>query len=138
MVRKLLLAVAVAVAAFAVPVAFADDDDKKADDKTAKKGKLAGKVDKAKMFEQMDANKDGKLSKDEFKAGLEKMAEKLKEKAGDKGGGKAAGMLDKIADKVFEKLDADKDGSISKEEFEKGEFDPSNLKDLRAKFGKGK
>lgn len=133
MFRKLLLAVA--VVAFAVPVALADE---KADDtKPAKKGKLAGKVDKSKMFETMDANKDGKISKDEFKAGMEKAAEKLKERAADKGG-KAAGALDKIADKVFEKLDADKDGSVSKEEFEKGEFDPSNLKDLRAKFGKGK
>ncbi len=138
MFRKLLLAVA--VAAFAAPVAFGDDD-KKADDKSAKKGKLAGKVDKSKMFDMMDANTDGKLSKDEFKTGLEKMVEKMKERAADKGG-KAAGALDKIGDKLgekaFDKLDADKDGSVSKEEFEKGEFDPTNLKALRDKVGKGK
>lgn len=136
MFRKLLLAVA--VVAFAVPVALADDDKKTDDTKPAKKGKLAGKVDKSKLFETMDANKDGKISKDEFKAGMEKAAEKLKERAADKGGGKAAGMLDKMADKVFDKLDADKDGSVSKEEFEKGGFDPSNLKALRGKVGKGK
>lgn len=137
MFRKLLLAVA--VAAFAVPVAFADDD-KKGDDKTTKKG-AAKRPDKSKVFELMDANADGKLSKDEFKTGMEKVAEKMKERAGDKAGDKAdklAGAFDKIADKVFDKLDADKDGSVSKEEFEKGEFDPTNLKALREKFGKGK
>lgn len=138
MFRKLFLTVA--VAAFAAPVVLADDE-KKTDDKAEKKGKLAGKVDKSKMFDMMDANTDGKLSKDEFKTGMEKVAEKLKEKAADKGG-KAAGALEKIGDKLgekmFDKLDADKDGSVSKEEFEKGEFDPTNLKSLRDKVGKGK
>ena len=35
-------------------------------------------------------------------------------------------------------MDADNDGSISKDEFDKSEVDPGNMKDIRAKFGKGK
>jgi len=139
MIHKL-FALAAALA-FVSPVAFADDEKKADDKKPARAGKLAGKVDKAKMFETMDADKDGKISKDEFKTAMEKMAEKIKERAGDKagkGGGKAGDLMEKVAQKAFEKMDANSDGSISKEEFEKSEFDPSNLKDLREKFGKGK
>jgi EF-hand domain pair len=139
MFRKLFLAAA--LAAFATPVAFADDDKKADDKKPARAGKLAGKLDKSKLFETMDADKDGKLSKDEFATGLEKVGEKLKERAADKGGAKGdklAGAREKIAQRAFEKMDANSDGSISKDEFEKSEFDPSNLKNLREKLGKGK
>lgn len=133
MFRKLF---ALAAALALVTPAFADDEKKADDAKPGRKG-LAGKVDKSKMFETMDADKDGKIDKEEFGKAMEKMAEKLKERAGERAG-KLSGMMDKIAEKAFEKLDADKDGKITKEEFEKGGFDPSNLKGLREQFGKGK
>ncbi len=121
----------VAVAAFA-PVVFAADDEKKAD---------AKKPDRAKVFATLDADSDGKLTKDEYKKGLEKMMEKAKDKGGDKAD-KAAAALEKIAekmiDKMFEKLDTDKDDSISKDEFEKAEFDATKLKDLKEQFSKKK
>jgi hypothetical protein len=126
-----LLAVFAALS-FAVPVALADDE-KKADDK---KPDLKGKVDKGKMFDTMDADSDGKLTKDEFTKGMEKVIEKMKEKAADKGG-KAADLLEKaggqIGGKLFDKLDADADGKLTKEEFEKGEFEPGKLRELLGK-----
>jgi polyhydroxyalkanoate synthesis regulator phasin len=130
-----------AVALFAAAPAVADDEKKTDDKKPGRLGARAAKVDKAKVFELMDADKDGKLTKDEFRAGMDKVIERMKEKGGERAE-KAAGALEKLGDtlgqKAFEKLDADKDGSISKEEYEKGEFDPTNLKGLREKFGKGK
>jgi Ca2+-binding EF-hand superfamily protein len=128
MLRKLFALVA--VAAFA-PVVFAEDE-KKADEK---------KPDRSKVFAALDADSDGKLTKDEYKKSLEKMTEKAKDKGGEKGD-KAAAALEKIGekmiDKLFDKLDADKDGTISKDEFEKAEFDASKLKDLKEQFGKKK
>ena len=130
---------AAALVVLAAPVAFADDE-KKADDKKPTRGKRAGKVDRAKLFDTMDGDKDGTVSKDEFASGMEKRAERIKERAGDKAGrgARAGDLMEKVAQKAFEKLDANGDGSISKDEFEKSEFDPSNLKSLREKFGKGK
>jgi hypothetical protein len=125
MTRKLLLPTAFL---FVVGVASADDPKKAEGSKpveTAKpddapKGKLA-KADRGKLFEKMDTNSDGKLSKDEFKTFTEAMKEKLKEK-----GGKAEKILEKAGDafgeKMFDKMDANGDGEVSKEEFEKAEF----------------
>lgn len=112
------------------------DDEKPAEKKPAAKGKF----DRSKLFGMMDADGDGKVTKDEFKKGMEKLSEKLKEKAADTGKGGAA--LEKLggqlADKAFDAMDADKDGTLTQEEFDKGGFDPSKLKDLREKFGKRK
>src|SRR5476651_781594 len=114
MFRKLLLASSLGLFC-TVAVTFADDEKKPADPpKPTAKGKL-GNFDKTKLFAQMDADKDGKVTKEEFKKFREAMAEKLKDKLP----GGAAGMLDKIFDGMFEKMDADKDGVITKEEFEK-------------------
>lgn len=88
------------------------DDEKKADDKKTTK------LDKAKLFERIDADKDGKITKDEYKKFFDGLIEKMKD-AGK--GEKLAGKLDGVADKSFEKMDADKDGKITKEEFEKAE-----------------
>jgi hypothetical protein len=127
-----LLAVAAALL-FAAPVVFAEDEKKTEEKKPDNK---AGKLDKTKLFGTMDADGDDKVSKDEFSKGMEKMIEKMKERAGDKGG-KAADLLEKlggqISGKMFDKLDADGDGKLTKEEFEKAEFDPAKLKELMGK-----
>lgn len=120
MVRKALL-LAAFVAGIAVTGASAQDGKKL-------KGKL-GKADKGKAFEKMDANGDGKVSKDEFKAGFEKLKEVLNEK----GGEKAKKMIEKMDHvKSFEKIDTNKDGSISLEEYEK--FEP--LAEIKKKADK--
>ena len=66
------------------------------------------------------------------------MVEKIKDKL--PGGGGA--MLDKIFDGMFEKMDADKDGVVTKEEFEKyqpaGNIDPEQLKKLKEKLAEKK
>lgn len=107
MFRKIVL---LAAFAFAATSTFADD---------AKPEKAKPKLDKAKAFDKLDANGDGKLSKEEFKKGFDKLKELLTEK----GGEKAKKLVEKMdADKTFEKIDTNKDGSISKEEYEK--FEP--------------
>lgn len=122
MLRKLVLAAV--LACLCTPAGAVAEDEKK-----PAKGKL-GNVDKSKVFDQMDADKDGKITEDEFKKAREAMAEKLKDKlpAG------ATGMMEKLLDGQFEKMDADKDGKLTKEEFEKGGFDPEQLKKLVEKL----
>ncbi len=108
MVRKIVL-----FAGFALGVsvlsAFAEDT------KPAKKGKT-GPIDKGKLFEKLDTDQDGKLSKDEYTKGIEGIKELLAGRAAERGK-KAAEKFD--ADKTFEKIDTDKDGFLSKDEFEK-------------------
>lgn len=64
------------------------------------KGKGGGNADPAKraeaMMKQLDSNKDGKISKEEYAAGP--MASKMKEKGGDGAVDKAFGRLDKNSD----------------------------------------
>jgi hypothetical protein len=123
-----------ALVAFAPAVVAGDDKP------AAKKPAAKGKIDRTKLFGTMDADGDGKVTKDEYKKGMEGVAEKLKERAADKGKGGAA--LEKLggqlADRAFDALDADKDGTLTQEEFDKGGFDPAKLKDLREKFGRKK
>jgi Ca2+-binding EF-hand superfamily protein len=111
-------------------------DDEKKDKKTAK-------FDKAKLFERIDADKDGKITKEEYKKFFEGVAEKMKESGK---GAKIADKLGDVADRSFEKMDADKDGKVTKEEFEKaegfgdlgGKIDPEKLKKiLKNKKGDG-
>jgi Ca2+-binding EF-hand superfamily protein len=87
MQRSWLLGASVALVAFSVvPVAQAAD-------KPA--------PDPAKMFAKKDANSDGSLSLDEFKAGM-------KDKALEN------------ADKRFKKIDSNSDGKVSLDEFKAG------------------
>jgi len=130
MVRKLTLATLLGL--FSMAAVIAADGDKP----DAKEGK--GKFDKSKLFEKMDANGDGKITKEEYKKSQEAMLEKIKDKLGDK-----ADMMTKIFEKMFDKMDADSDGVVTKEEFEKfqptiggagkGKFDLEKLKKLKEK-----
>jgi Ca2+-binding EF-hand superfamily protein len=79
----------------------------------------------------MDANGDGKLTKEEYRSFLESAKSKVQAKTGK--AAKAGGKGGKLADKIFEMMDTNKDGVVSKEEFLK--FDPSTAR--RAK-GKGR
>jgi len=133
--RKFLLACALGFFCTAAAT-LADDEKKPETPKPTAKGKL-GNFDKTKLFGQMDADKDGKVTKEEFKKFREAMAEKIKDKL--PGG---AGVLDKAFDGMFEKMDADKDGIVTKEEFEKyqpaGNIDPEQLKKLKEKLAEKK
>lgn len=125
MTRKLFAAALLCLCCAAT--ADADDD---------KKAKKAANFDKAKLFERIDADKDGKVTKDEYKKFFDTLAEKMKD-AGK--GEKIAGKLGDVADKSFEKMDADKDGKITKDEFEKADgfgdkIDPEKLKKLIQKI----
>ncbi|MCX7664529.1 MAG: EF-hand domain-containing protein [Gemmataceae bacterium] len=87
------------------------------------------------IFEKMDADKDGKLSKEEFSKYFEDLMSRLP-----KGGNK----IGNFSDRIFDRLDGDKDGKLTKEEFEKfgggfgglgeGKFDKEKLKELMEKF----
>src|SRR4051812_17961819 len=81
----------------------ADREDKKTEDTKSGEQEKLGPRDRAKqqeeMFKQMDANSDGKVSKEEFNA--------------KQGGDKAAGGA---ADR-FSKLDRNNDGELTKREF---------------------
>lgn len=116
----------IAAFSFLGTLALASDDEKKPP--------VAGKLDKAKMFEKMDANGDGKVTKEEFKKFREQLAERMKNLPNGKGGN-AAGMLEGVLDKLFEKMDANNDGVVTKEEFEKFQADNAGKLDAE-KFQK--
>lgn len=78
-------------------------------------GKFEGKFDKAKMFERLDTNGDGKISKEEYTQSMESFMERIKTKLPE---GKGGNLLD-FATRRFEAMDANKDGVVTKEEFEK-------------------
>lgn len=99
------LAAAVAILASSVVPASAAD-------------KAAKKRDPEQIFKKLDANSDGKVSKDEFNRLADRLAKKLD-----------ADKAKEMATKLFEKLDADKDGSISAEEAKK-------LNEVRREVGK--
>jgi hypothetical protein len=113
MTRKL---IAAALFGFVISAPGSADDGKSPGD--AKPGKPAGKeagFDKGKMFAQMDANADGKLTKDEIVRYFDQVRERMKAK------GKDGETPDRAAiDKKFAKMDADGDGYVSRDEFGKG------------------
>jgi hypothetical protein len=78
-----------------------------------KPDKLKGQRDPAALFQRLDVNGDGKISKDEFA----RFAEELREKAKEKGKGEKADG--RIADTLFQRLDTNHDGFLSLEEFKK-------------------
>ena len=86
----------------------------RADDKPkGGKEKAKGKVDAEAVFKRLDANEDGKLSKEEFAKFGEQAREKLKEK------GKAKNADGRMSEAIFKRLDANNDGYLTLEEFKK-------------------
>src|SRR5438477_10325486 len=115
MFRKLVL-LAVAALLCAGTAAVADDekkpDDPKPTDKKPEPAKGKGKLDKGKLFARLDADGDGKLTREEFKKFAEMVRDRLQARG--KGGKLPAGLGEKLLDR----LDADQDGVIAKEEYE--------------------
>ena len=89
---------------------FADPPEVKA---TAKRGNPEA------VFKKIDTNKDGKLSREEFKAFIDKAS-----------GGKFGGRPELI-DKLFDRLDSNGDGFLSLDEFKK-------LREMREKLAEKK
>jgi hypothetical protein len=142
--RKILLSLGLLSAMILCTGALAADDN---DNKPKKgKGKLRDtwgkrKIDNDKLFGKLDADKDGKLTREEFRKVFEHLAPNpILEKLGDR--------RDALADRMFDRLDKDKDGKLTKEEFKEfngvgGNRDLGDLKDkleklkeLKDKFGK--
>lgn len=111
--------VALAVGVLALSAASSWADDEAPGGKGKGKGKGGFKGDPEMMFKRIDANGDGKISKDEFKAFFSKI-----------GKGKLADKPELI-DKMFQRMDANGDGSISLEEFKKA-------REMREKKAEGK
>lgn len=72
----------------------------------AQDAKQTPKLDPDKVFAKLDANSDGKVTKEEFK------------KLSEIGQGQLKGRAE-LLDKVFDKLDANANGALSKDEFTK-------------------
>ena len=134
--RKILLSLGLLSAMILCTGALAADDN---DNKPKKgKGKLRDtwgkrKIDNDKLFGKLDADKDGKLTREEFRKVFEHLGEgRLGDILGDK--------LDPVADFLFDRLDKDEDGKLSKEEFAEfgleGLLRNLDLGDLKDKFGK--
>lgn len=121
MIRLLSLSAFLAMFLGSSLTAFADDDGK---------GKGKGKKgfgDPEAMFKKLDANGDGKLTKEEFAKFRDNLPEKIKEKAKAKGAGG-------FGDKLFDLMDENKDGTVSLDEFKKMREKMAE----RLKKGKGK
>jgi len=100
-------------------------DEGKTDAKTPEKGGPG----KGEMFAKIDADGNGSISLDEFKAWQAKRMEMRKAK-GDKADQKADVKMPS-AEERFAKLDTNKDGQLSKEEFMAGHQGRGHGKDVK-------
>src|SRR5947209_2786348 len=88
----------------------------RADDEKEKPRPGAGLRNPEALFKKLDANGDGKVTKEEFTKFFEQVAAgRLKDRP-------------QLIEKLFEKLDANGDGSLTLDEFKK-------IKELREQFG---
>jgi Ca2+-binding EF-hand superfamily protein len=85
-----------------------------APDRVQTRDEVVAKV--AKHFAQMDANKDGFLTKDEADAGRKVIKERFRERLGER---REMRMQHRDPNLAFDRLDANKDGVISRDEFAK-------------------
>jgi hypothetical protein len=69
-------------------------------------------------FAQLDKNRDGFLTKEEADAGRAAMKDHFRQRLGERGGERAGRARDPGA--AFDRLDTNKDGTISRDEFAKG------------------
>ena len=80
-----------------------------------------------------DANKDGKVSKDEFVQAMQaRIAERQQQNGGDDSGN-APPDPQAIADRIFGRMDTNSDGFITKDELEKSAADRFNRIDTQHK-----
>jgi len=110
-IRRLLL-VGVVLCAAASMVAAQEEGGKG----KGPRGKM--RMRSAERFKQMDADADGKVSLEEFKAFHKKRLEARKEKMGDKWDEEKAAKMPSAED-IFKKMDADEDGQLTQEELQK-------------------
>lgn len=107
------LTIGAVVGAFVLGLCAADAGAQ--DKKKRKKGDRTARLKK--LFEQMDADNNGKLTKKEYKAGMEKVIKRIADKRGEK----FAKRFQKFFEarlKRFAQLDADNDG-LTFDEFKK-------------------
>ena len=67
------------------------------------------------MFDHLDNNRDGSITKAESEAAKAKMGMRMAGRMGQHGGGGGGAMPDRGA--MFDRMDANRDGSISRDEF---------------------
>ncbi len=92
-----------------------------ADDKPATTGlraQGAKQRDPEAIFKRIDADGDGKITKEEFEKAGDRLRERTKERGTGAKTGASAGS-GKIGSRLFERLDTNKDGALSLEEFKK-------------------
>ena len=126
--HRFVLILALGFAVSLVGGLLAQDKADKADNPNKANDKVNQRA--AKMFERLDTNGDGKISKEEFTKSLEQ-----------RGAGRGLGeKLGQLAQRLFERLDSDKDGYLTKEELSKlreggkGKFNQMLPEELREKI----
>ena len=72
------------------------------------------------LFARLDTDRDGVLTQAEAEAGRDMMKQRIVHKMGERGDRKLERMQHRDPAVAFDRLDADKDGSISRDEFAKG------------------
>ncbi|HZT79775.1 MAG TPA: EF-hand domain-containing protein [Gemmataceae bacterium] len=113
--KRLLCGLGLLAALVLVGVAAGADDQDKGEKKQGRgrfQGGQFGKMaelfkDTDALFKKLDADKNGKISKDEFRKLADSAPDFLKDRP-------------EILDRIFDRLDANKDGSLTAEELKKG------------------
>ncbi len=109
MKKLLLTAVILGMSATASQAFFWGSDD------GDKNGRNKNRPSVEKVFEKWDANKDDKLSQEEFKAHREKRAERRMKRKNKNNKGKNK-MMKLTPEEVFSKMDTNSDNFVSQEE----------------------